>query len=258
MTASPRDWDAEAYDVVGAPVQGFGHALVDGLKLQGDETVLDAGCGSGAVTRALLERLPRGRVVAVDGSASMIEATRKVLGDDPRATLMVADLEELELDAPVDVVFSSAVFHWIADHHRLFARLHEVLRPGGRLLAQCGGEGNIADVRQALARVMAEEPFAAVFEGWDGPWNFSPPVLACARLERAGFVEVRAVTHIEPVRSDDPAGFLRTMVLGAHLDRLPPELHRTFVERVRQAMTDPDGTRYVRLTLSARRATIAG
>jgi trans-aconitate 2-methyltransferase len=253
---STRDWDAGTYDAVGAPIHAFGHALLDALRLEGDESVLDAGCGSGAVTRDLLERLPRGRVVAVDGSPAMIERARRELADDPRLELMVSDLTALSLAEPVDVVFSSAVFHWIADHERLFERLHAALRPGGILLAQCGGQGNIADVRQALAVVEPEEPFAEHLAGWSGPWNFSPPHVACERLERAGFVDVRATTHIEVVTPDDPVRFMSTVILGAHLDRLPPALRARFAKRVSQEMEQPQEFRYVRLTLSARRATI--
>jgi trans-aconitate 2-methyltransferase len=252
-----RDWDAGTYDAVGTGVQAFGHALLDRLVLDGDERVLDAGCGSGAVTRGLLERLPRGHVIGVDGSPAMIERAREELGEDPRLELAVADLTELELAEPVDVVFSSAVFHWIADHERLFARLHAALRPGGILLAQCGGQGNIADVRRALAVVESQEPFAEHLAGWAGPWNFSPPHLACERLERTGFVDVRAMTHIEVVTPDDPVRFVSTMILGAHLDRLPPALRARFAERVLEEMERPGEFRYVRLTLSARRATIA-
>jgi trans-aconitate 2-methyltransferase len=252
-----RDWDAETYDAVGAPVHAFGHALLDRLHLDGDEVVLDAGCGSGAVTRELLERLPRGRVVAVDGSPTMIERAREELGDDPRLELLVGDLIELELAEPVDVVFSSAVFHWIADHDRLFERLYATLRPGGVLLAQCGGQGNIADIRAALERVQSEEPFAEHLGGWAGPWNFSPPHLACERLERAGFVDVRAGTHIEVVEPDDLERFMGTIILGAHLERLAPELHDLFARRIVEEMERPREMRYVRLTLSARSATIA-
>jgi trans-aconitate 2-methyltransferase len=251
-----RDWDAGTYDAVGAPIQAFGHALLDRLALEGDEAVLDAGCGSGAVTEALLERLPEGRVIAADASPTMIERAREELGEDPRLQLVLADLVELELDEPVDLVFSSAVFHWIADHEVLFARLHAALRPGGFLLAQCGAEGNIADVCQALAVVEPEAPFAEHLAGWDGPWNFSPPDLACERLERAGFIDVRAMTHIEVVTPHDPGPFISTVILGAHLDRLPAELHNRFVRRVMEEMERPREFRYVRLTLSARRARI--
>lgn len=252
-----RDWDAGTYESVGGAVQAFGHALLDRLVLEGDETVLDAGCGGGRVTRDLLSRLPDGRVIAVDGSPRMIEAARAELGDDPRVTLEVADLLDLELEEEVDVVFSSAVFHWVHDHERLFGNLHRALRPGGVLLAQCGGQGNIADVRAALERVTAEEPFAEYLAGWEGPWNFSPPHVACERLEAAGFTGVRAMTHIEPVDPEDPETFIATVILGSHLDRLPPELHDDFVHRVIAGMERPGRPRYVRLTLTAQRATIA-
>jgi trans-aconitate 2-methyltransferase len=239
-------------------VQGFGRTLLRRLELHGDESVLDAGCGTGAVTRALLERLPHGRVIAVDASPAMIERARKELAGDPRVTVRQRDLVELDLDREVDVVFSSAVFHWIPDHERLFARLHAALRPGGRLLAQCGGEGNVADAAQAMARVATQLPFAEHLAGWPGPWNFSPPHVACERLERAGFEDVRAGTHIEVVRPEDPHGYLATMISGAHLDRLPRELYDRFGAAVLAEMEHPGEHRYVRLTLSARRATIAG
>jgi trans-aconitate 2-methyltransferase len=133
-----RDWDADTYHRVSTPQVRWAETVLDRLELRGDETVLDAGCGSGRVTAMLVGRLPEGRVVAVDGSASMAEAARAALPAD-RADTMVCDLAELELDAPVDAVFSNAVFHWIPDHDRLFARLHAALKPGGQLVAQCGG-----------------------------------------------------------------------------------------------------------------------
>ena len=113
--------------------------------------MLDAGCGSGRVTRLLLERLPRGHVVAVDSAPSMVEHAREAL-DPERATVVQANLTELVLDEPVDAAFSNAVFHWIGDHDALFARLCAALRPGGRLVAQCGGEGNVARFHDAARR----------------------------------------------------------------------------------------------------------
>ena len=123
-----RDWNASSYARTAAAVEAFGHKLLDRLELAGDETVLDAGCGTGGVTEQLLARVPEGRVIGVDGSPSMIERARERLGE--RAELRVADLLDLELEEPVDAVFSSATFHWIADHDRLFERLFAALKPG--------------------------------------------------------------------------------------------------------------------------------
>ena len=246
-----RDWDAASYERVAAPVEAFGQRLLDGLELRGDEVLLDAGCGAGGVTRLLVEGVPRGRVIGVDASPSMVAAARAAVGEV--ADIRRADLTELELEEPVDVVFSSATLHWIADHDRLFARLFAALRPGGRLLAQCGGEGNIAAVVDVLGRAMREPPFAQHFAGWVGPWNFAGPEETVARLERAGFVDARARLHTEPVRSEKPHEYMTTMILGAHLDRLPAELRDDFVTRVLSELSDPPTIEYMRLTMSARR-----
>src|SRR5687767_10825160 len=144
----PRDWNAAAYERLSAPLEAMGRDVLDRLVLRGDETVLDAGCGTGRVTAVLAERLPRGRVIAVDGSAAMVREARARLPAD-RVEVREADLLELELDSPVDAIVSTATFHWIGDHDRLFARLHAALAPGGRLVAQCGGAGNVEAVKRA-------------------------------------------------------------------------------------------------------------
>jgi trans-aconitate 2-methyltransferase len=161
---SPRDWDAATYERVGAPVVAMGVDVLDRLVLRGDETVLDAGCGTGGVTRLLCERLPRGRVIAVDAAPSMVAQARELL--PAGVEVRQADLSELDLGEQVDAVLSTATFHWIADHERLFARLHDVLAPGGRLVAQCGGEGNVDAVKDAGWQVARSERFASYFEGW--------------------------------------------------------------------------------------------
>ena len=89
--------------------------MLERLPLRGDETVLDAGCGTGRVTALLLERLPDGHVVAVDSAPSMVEHAREALGR-ARDGLLAPTSPSSSLDEPVDAVFSNAVFHWVADH----------------------------------------------------------------------------------------------------------------------------------------------
>jgi len=244
-----RDWDAATYHRVSSPHVEWASALLERLDLRGHETVLDAGCGSGRVTQMLVERLPRGHVVAVDQAPSMVEHARETLGD--RATVLQAELTELELEAPVDAVFSNAVFHWVADHDRLFGRLHAALRPGGRLVAQCGGEGNVARFHQAAREAAAGTPFAEHLGGWEGPWNFAGPDETAARLARAGFEAVETWLEPYPVTPDDPTGYLRSVCLGYHLEQLPEPLRDDFVEAVRtRSCAELD---YVRLNISATR-----
>ena len=243
----PRDWNAGSYERMSAPLEAMGRDVLDRLALRGDERVLDAGCGTGRVTAALVERLPRGEVIAVDGSPAMVEQARERLGD--AADVRVADLLKLELDRPVDAILSTATFHWIADHERLFARLRDALVPGGRLVAQCGGEGNIAELAAAAARVGEREPALA---GWPGPWNFASPVDTEARLRRLGWVDVWTWATTVRVEPDDPHEYLGTVALGAHLERLPPDRRDPFVDAVLAELDEPV-VDYVRLNILARR-----
>lgn len=247
--AAPRDWDARTYDRVSGPMARWGANVLDRLALLGEETVLDAGCGSGRVTEKLLERLPAGRVVAVDGSPAMLKAARERLARFGRRVEYVeADLERpLPLKASsVDAVLSTAVFHWIADHDRVFRNLAIVLRPGGRLVAQCGGEGNIAAVRAAIA---------ATGERWDGPWTLAGPEETQRRLEAAGFVDVETWLNDEPtpIEPGEPMReYLRTVILGSHLERLPAARRDAFVAAVAARLPGPT-IDYVRLNIVATR-----
>jgi trans-aconitate 2-methyltransferase len=245
MSGRPRDWNAASYQRVSAPLEAMGREVLDRLELRGDERALDAGCGTGRVTAALVERLPRGHVVAVDGSPSMVAQARERLG--PGVEVFVADLLELELDEPVDAVLSTATFHWIPDHDRLFERLFAALRPGGRIVAQCGGAGNVATVQAAIDAVA--EP---ALEGWPGPWNFQSPEDTAARLERIGFTDIRTWPQDVRVEPDDMREYLGTVMLGSHLERIPEERRAAFVEAVLAEMPEP-AIGYVRLNLQAAR-----
>jgi trans-aconitate 2-methyltransferase len=247
-----RDWDARTYERVSGPQAEWAEGVLGRLRLGGDETVLDAGCGSGRVTRMLLERLPEGRVVAVDSSPSMVAEAREAL-DPERTTVFEADLAQLRLDEPVDLAFSNAVFHWVPDHDALFARMFEALRPGGRLEAQCGGEGNVHRFVEVAAAVGEQDPYAPYLAGWAGPWNFAGPQVTAERLRDAGFEAVETGLLRWPVTPDEPLDFVRTVCLGNHLDELPEDLRIPYAEAVLAAAGSPLELEYVRLNISARR-----
>jgi trans-aconitate 2-methyltransferase len=231
-------------------MERLGREVLDRLELRGDEAIVDAGCGSGRLTELLIERVPNGRVIGVDASASMIDAARERLGPD--ADLRVADLVGLDLGGDTaDVVFSTATFHWIVDHDALFTSLRAALRPGGRLVAQCGGAGNIATVHAAAAQAGDDPPFRAHFEGWRGPWNFATPEATERRLHAAGFGEARCWLAERPVRPDDAREYLRTINLGAHLERLPGTLHDPYLDAVLARLGERPTIDYVRLNIDA-------
>jgi trans-aconitate 2-methyltransferase len=249
INTGPREWDADTYDAVSDPQFEWGIEVLERLELNGDETVLDAGCGSGRVTAELLKRLPRGHLIAVDGSAAMIAKARERLGE--RVSYLVADLSELELDRPADLIFSTATFHWITDHDRLFERLHAALRPGGRLVAQCGGEGNVAEYAKAIEAAVARPEFARHFEGMAAMWNFAAAGPTEEKLRNAGFSSARCWLQPKPVTPERPFEFASTVTLGPHLAQLPQELRRPFTEAVLEQAGKPLRLDYVRLNIEA-------
>jgi trans-aconitate 2-methyltransferase len=180
----------------------------------------------------------------------MIEATVARLG--ARVDARVADLTALVLDRPVDAILSTATLHWVLDHDAVFTRLRDALVPGGRLVVQCGGEGNIAGVRRAIDAVAAGDPYAAALGGWAGPWNFASARDTAERLRRLGYADVWTWPQRIDVRPEDPQEYLATVVLGSHLERLPLELHQPFAAAVLAALDEPV-VDYVRLNVLARR-----
>jgi trans-aconitate 2-methyltransferase len=243
----PREWDASSYDRMSDPQLAMARDVIDRLDLQGDERVLDAGCGTGRVTALVVGRVPDGHVIAVDGSEAMVAETRKRFGD--AVTAFAADLVELELDEPVDAILSTATFHWIPDHVRLFERLHAALKPGGRFTAQCGGAGNIANVQAAIDAV--DHP---ALRGWAGPWNYATAEETAERLEHAGFTDIWTWLQPWPVEPPDPREYFTTVILGSHLERLEAEDRAPFVDAVLAQMETPVIANYVRLNLLARRS----
>ena len=245
----PRDWDARTYDRVADPQTQWGATVLDRLPLDGTERVLDAGCGSGRVTELLAERLPDGQVIALDGSPSMVDAARQRLarfGD--RIEYVVADLgAPLPIEGDLDAVLSTATFHWVPDHDALFANLAAVTRPGGWLVAQCGGAGNIASIQRVLA---------TIGDGWTGPAHFETVLATTRRLDAAGYVDIDCWLTDEPTRFEPGEPFetyLRTVVLGAHVERLPPGERDAFVHAVAEGVGEPV-IDYVRLNIVARRS----
>ena len=262
MNSGPREWDAQTYDEISEPQYQWGLEVLDRLEPSADEAIIDAGCGSGRVTERLLERLPEGRIVGVDGSAEMIKVAAEKFEGDDRVTLIVSDLLDLtpdlldqnEAPAAVDALFSTATFHWLADHDKLFSRIHSVLRPGGRLVAQCGGAGNVADHARAIVEVATQSEYVDHFEGMTVMWNFATPEETEERLRNAGFDEVSCWLEDKPIQPKDPLGFTTTVTMGPHLARLPEDLRRQFAEAVLERSGDPLVLNYVRLNIDARRA----
>jgi trans-aconitate 2-methyltransferase len=244
------EWDAHTYDALPLPHEHWGATVIAQLRLNGNETVLDLGCGTGRDAEQLLSLLPRGHVVAIDGSGQMLSELRGRLANDlDRVTVVQADLRQpLRLGRTIDAAVSVATLHWLPDHAVVFRNVAAVLRPGGQFIAEGGGHGNIVKFRTALREV----------SGADGDeiWNFAGVQETTRHLREAGFTDIAVRLIPDPARlepGEKLEAFIATVMLGAQLRDMPNEDRRPFVHEVAQSLPEPV-IDYVRLQISAMRA----
>ena len=247
MTSEPAPWRGDDYDRISGPHADMGTPALDRLELAGDERVLDLGCGSGRVTERLLERLTTGTAIALDGSASMLaQAARRLARFGDRVRYVQADLATppLPVDGPVDAVMSTAALHWIIDHDALFEGIGGVLRAGGQLSFQCGGEGNAAAMIAAVREQGVETAGVFHMAGLDETTE---------RLVANGFERIEAWLQPQTIAfesRDDMLEYIVTPYLRPATGLPDAELYRLangVVDRLGVLAID-----YVRLNVSAR------
>ena len=254
------EWNATAYHKVSGPQTGWGHQVLARLEVRGDERAIDAGCGSGRLTAELMARLPEGRLVAIDRSWNMLMTARANLrpafGD--RVSFAQVSLPAMPFAGWADLVFSTATFHWVHDHQALFANIGAALRPGGRLVAQCGGGPNLVRARALADEVMLDPLFEPFFRDWPAVWEFASAEITADRLRTAGFSQIDTNLEEAPTAlasEDDYREFVTTVIYHPHLGCIPDaSLQEAFINRVTAlaAHQDPPFTLdYWRLNMTA-------
>lgn len=256
------EWNAAAYHKVSGPQTSWGQKVLSRLTVNGDERAIDAGCGSGRLTGELMERLPGGRLLAVDRSWNMLLTARANLRPlfGPRIWFAQVSLPDLPFSGWADLVFSTATFHWIKDHPALFAGIFRSLRSGGRLHAQCGGGPNLRRAHQLAELVMHATAFAPYLSDWPGPWEFANAEVTAGRLAQAGFTAIDTGLEEAPTTlatEADYREFVTTVIYHAHLERLPEaRLKQAFLDRVTELAArepTPFTLDYWRLNMQARK-----
>lgn len=259
--ANSREWDSSVYHRLSGPQVSWGQKVLARLQLHGDEIVLDAGCGTGRLTAELLRALPRGRVVAIDLSQNMLNSAREHLAKDFGVclSLVACDLLFLPFKRVFDVIVSTAAFHWVLDHDRLFRNLNAILQRGGRLEAQCGGGPNVKRLRDRADALAATTKFSSYFQGFREPWLYQDAESAAETLRRAGFTDIETSVEPAPTVLDDAAHyteFVRNIILRRHLESIPTEEEKSeFIAALTEvaAKDDPPFTLdYWRLNLRGR------
>jgi trans-aconitate 2-methyltransferase len=265
------EWDAERYHRLSNPQLGWGLRVLERLAPEPNERILDLGCGTGRLTAELFAAIGDGLLVAADRSESMLRqaAAQNFAPRGPhsidadrvssRIQFVRADGLHLPFVDTFDAVLSTATFHWILDHDLLFASIYRSLVPGGRLVAQCGGAGNLERLLARSDRFKTRPPYAPYFDGWRDPWYFADIPSTIGRLDRAGFTAIDVYLEPAPTTLPDRDAykeFLSTVCVREHLTRLPDNLQADFLEALAELSstdTPPYTLDYWRLNIQARK-----
>jgi len=216
----------------------WGQQVLEWRKWNGNETVMDAGCGSGLLTRLLAQKVPRGRIYAVDVDSNMIKQARGNLEDLANVELVESNINDVKLPTKLDLIFSNAVLHWVHDHIQVFQHFWNMLNCDGdmrgQLLIQRGGYGNLRRVYALIRRVMKLNEFRMFFTEMNRPWYFAKPDDTTHLLKEIGYTNRRVSLHNDCVSLTNRkiyARFVKTVIMKPFLERLPnDEIRNRFLE----------------------------
>jgi trans-aconitate 2-methyltransferase len=267
-------WDAETYHKVSDIQESWAIELLEKRKISESEIVMDAGCGTGRVTKIIANKVKRGKVYAVDLDENMIINAKKNLKDLSNIVFVKSDLSDVKLPEKIDLVFSNAVIHWILDHKKLFTNFWDVLKPGGKLLIQCGGKGNLDTIPNALEKVRKTQRFDHYFKNWKIPWNFASSADTIKILNEIGFKDIQANLVEKKTKFgnfQEYILFMKTVVMKPYLSYLPTtennnQIKNLFIDEFLTELHNKNKTKntnekqdldlelnYVRLNITARK-----
>jgi trans-aconitate 2-methyltransferase len=237
-----KAWDGVAYDALPLPHEQWGIRTIEALNLKPNETLLDAGCGTGRDAQLALEKLLNGSLVCVDQSSTMLDQCRARFGQDPRVRILEGDLDQALPVEPesVDAIMSVAALHWLTHHNNVWQHFYNALKPGGRIATDCGGFGNLAKTLAFVPQIDSNIKFP--------DWYYANISSTEELLKAAGFIDIEVSLRPHPTPLPDKetlATYLRTLVFR--------EWTGDQISKMSELLTD-NTLDYVRLEVRANKA----
>ncbi|WP_342306464.1 methyltransferase domain-containing protein [Methanolobus sp. ZRKC5] len=240
-------FDGQKYEKFSKPQQDWGSRLMDELDLQGDECILDLGCGNGLLTEKLAKKVPDGRVVGVDSSVSMLEQANYHKADNMEFRLL--DMEDMIIEEKFDVIFSNAALHWVKDHSHVLNTIHDSLKSNGIMRVQFAGKGNCIHIAGVMMEAISSPEFESEFRSFEWPWYMPDKGEYEELLRLSGFEQYRVwIENADRNFPDDESfvGWIEQPSLVPFVSVLSEDrasLFRDFVvDKAKKVAGQPDGT----------------
>lgn len=241
------EFDGEKYKAASSPQKEWGQSLISAIKLQGNEIILDLGCGDGRLTEQLALLVPNGKVIGIDASVGMIKTAKQIHRDNLNFLLM--DMNDLRFSNAFDVIFSNAALHWVKDHQRLLQNSYEALKTGGSLVWDFGCHGNCSHFLEVIQEKIADSHYIDFFKGFEMPWFMPQKSYYEELIANTGFSHV-TITEVNRDRyfstADDMVKWIDQPCIVPFIECIPAALKNTFRKEVIAEMLEktqqPDGT----------------
>lgn len=255
-------WNAKDYADNSTAQLSWANELISKLDLQGNESLLDIGCGDGKITAAIAQKLLDGRVVGIDRSESMVEHAVSQFRL-PNLSFHVMDATKISLAGGFDIAFSNAVLHWVHDHKVVLVTLKNHLTNNGKILFQMGGYGNARDIQASIDDLIVSELWKEYFAGFVIPYRFCTIENYEQWLGEAGYKSERIELIAKDMVHDNPdglKGWLRTTWFP-YTDRLPGSKKEGFLDSIVEryltgSPVDSEGKTHVKMVRLEVEATV--
>jgi trans-aconitate 2-methyltransferase len=227
-------WDARTYDKVSSNVQvQWGRKLLEKRRWIGNEIVMDAGAGSGNLTKILADKVPQGQIYAVDADPCMVQQAKSNLSSCRNVQVIHSSMINVDLPIEVDVIFSNAALHWILDQERVYSQFWKLLKPNGELLIEYGAHGNIERPLSVIFKIIRSDQFKEHFADWKQSWYFPKPDETERLLQNARYRDIQVNLSKLTTPFSDREGFaifVKTVIMKPFLGYLPDAKKGQFLD----------------------------